>query len=68
VLSETAEDTAIAYLGDDITDEDAFRAVKVRGLGILVRTEFRETAADVWLRPPEELASFLQLWRVKGER
>ncbi|MDB5864765.1 MAG: trehalose-phosphatase [Betaproteobacteria bacterium] len=68
VLSETADDTAIAYLGDDITDEDAFRAVKVRGLGILVRGEFRETAADVWLRPPDELASFLQLWRVKGER
>jgi trehalose-phosphatase len=66
VLSETAEDSAIAYLGDDITDEDAFRAVKARGLGVLVRPEFRETAADVWLRPPDELASFLQLWQVKG--
>jgi trehalose-phosphatase len=66
VLSETAEDSAIAYLGDDITDEDAFTAVKARGLGVLVRPEFRPTAADVWLRPPGELASFLQLWRVKG--
>jgi trehalose 6-phosphate phosphatase len=66
VLSETAEDSAIAYLGDDITDEDAFSAVKARGLGVLVRLKFRPTAADVWLRPPEELASFLQLWRVKG--
>jgi trehalose 6-phosphate phosphatase len=66
ILSETAEDTAVAYLGDDLTDEDAFRAIKARGLGILVRSEFRETAADVWLRPPEELASFLQSWTVKG--
>jgi trehalose-phosphatase len=66
VLSETAEDTAVAYLGDDLTDEDAFRAIKARGLGILVRPEFRETAADVWLKPPEELASFLQSWKVRG--
>jgi trehalose-phosphatase len=66
VLSETPEDSAIAYLGDDITDEDAFRAVKPRGLAVLVRPEARETAADVWLRPPQELASFLQLWEVKG--
>jgi trehalose-phosphatase len=65
VLSETAEDSAVAYLGDDITDEDAFRAIKARGLGVLVRPEFRETAADVWLRPPGELVSFMQHWRVK---
>ena len=66
VLSETGQDSAIAYLGDDVTDEDAVRAVKARGLGVLVRPEFRPTDADVWLRPPEELASFLQSWAVKG--
>ena len=64
VLSETDEAAAIAYLGDDITDEDAFRAVKPRGLGVLVRPEFRETNADVWIRPPHELVAFLQHWRV----
>jgi trehalose-phosphatase len=64
VLSETGEDSAIAYLGDDMTDEDAFRAIKPRGLAVLVRPELRQTAADVWLRPPAELASFLQLWAV----
>lgn len=65
VLSETAQDDAIAYLGDDITDEDAFRAVKPRGLGVLVRPAFRETEADVWLKPPEELVEFMRHWAVK---
>jgi trehalose 6-phosphate phosphatase len=67
VLSETPETSAIAYLGDDTTDEDAFRAVKQRGIGVLVRPEFRDTQADVWLRPPEELLSFLACWRVERE-
>jgi trehalose-phosphatase len=65
VLSETMDGSAVAYLGDDITDEDAFRAVKPRGLGGLVRPEFRNTEADVWLQPPHELVAFLRHWRVK---
>ena len=65
VLSETAQDSAVAYLGDDITDEDAFRAVKTRGVGVLVRAEFRETGADVWIRPPHELVEFMRHWVVK---
>jgi trehalose-phosphatase len=64
ILSETAENTAIAYLGDDVTDEDAFRAVKTRGIGVLVRPEFRETLADVWIRPPHELIEFMERWAV----
>lgn len=63
VLSETAADAAIAYLGDDLTDEDAFAAVKPRGVAILVRPELRETGADVWLQPPRELIAFLSRWR-----
>ena len=66
VLSQTAEDTAIAYLGDDVTDEDAFRAVKTRGIGVLVRPQFRETAADVWLQPPHELVEFMRRWVVRN--
>lgn len=63
VLAEVPGDAAVAYLGDDITDEDAFHAVKPRGLAVLVRPEFRETAADAWIRPPRELIAFLQRWR-----
>ena len=66
VLSETAESSAVAYLGDDLTDEDAFRAVKTRGLGVLVRPEFRETEADLWIRPPEELVAFMRHWSAGG--
>jgi trehalose 6-phosphate phosphatase len=52
-----------AYLGDDITDESAFTAMKGRGLSVLVRREWRKTHADVWLKPPEELRRFLGMWR-----
>jgi trehalose 6-phosphate phosphatase len=51
-----------AYLGDDITDEVAFRAIKGHGLGILVRRERRESEADAWLRPPDELREFFARW------
>jgi len=64
VLSETGPDSAIAYLGDDVTDEDAFAMMKLRGIGVLVRLEYRETGADVWLRPPGDLLAFLRHWRV----
>lgn len=62
VLSETARDSIIAYLGDDVTDEDAFQAVKGRGLAVLVRPTCRATAADVWIRPPLELLGFIRRW------
>lgn len=63
ILTETKEkETAAVYLGDDFTDEDAFKALKGRGLSVLVRKEFRQTAADIWLQPPKELLKFLQRW------
>jgi trehalose 6-phosphate phosphatase len=62
VLINADPSAAIAFLGDDLTDEDAFRVLNKRGLSILVRSEYRATAADVWLRPPHELIEFLNLW------
>jgi len=62
ILDDTAADSAIAYLGDDLTDEDAFRVLSGRALTVLVRNEPRPTAAAFWLRPPEELIAFLQSW------
>jgi trehalose 6-phosphate phosphatase len=52
----------VAFLGDDLTDEAAFRALKGRGLGVLVRRQRRPTAADVWLKPPGQLKEFLKQW------
>lgn len=62
ILSEMVTETAAAYLGDDATDEDAFNAIRGRGIGVLVRPQFRPTAADFWLQPPEELLEFLKQW------
>jgi trehalose-phosphatase len=63
VLSESGAECVAAYLGDDVTDEDAFRAIKGRGLAVLVRAEPRDSLADIRLRPPRELIAFLQHWR-----
>jgi trehalose-phosphatase len=62
ILAEVGPGVPVAYLGDDLSDEAAFRAVKGRGLGVLVRRQWRETAADIWLRPPAELKIFLEQW------
>lgn len=62
IVAESPPGTVSAYLGDDLTDEDAFRALPASGLGILVRPEPRPTAAGAWIRPPEELLAFLDRW------
>ena len=62
ILAGLSDDTPVACLGNDITDEEAFRALHNRGLTGLVRREFRETSAEVWLRPPEVLLQFLGAW------
>ena len=62
IIEESGAGAGIAYLGDDMTDEDSFRALNGRGLSILVRPEYRETSAQVWLRPPVELIEFLEQW------
>jgi trehalose 6-phosphate phosphatase len=54
------------YLGDDVTDEDAFRALKGIGIGIFVgrasdpEVGERTTAADYVLNTPEEVGRFLE--------
>src|SRR2546429_4317032 len=59
------DDVVPVYLGDDITDEDAFRALAGRGIGIFVgsaddpETAGRSTAADYVLNTIGEVEEFL---------
>ncbi|MGH3853363.1 MAG: trehalose-phosphatase [Pseudonocardiaceae bacterium] len=65
MLDLDADDVAALYLGDDITDEDAFRALAGRGIGIIVghpddpEVANRATAADFALESPAQVERFL---------
>jgi trehalose-phosphatase len=49
------------YVGDDVTDEDAFRELRGRGVGVIVLGEDeRSTAADYSLRDTDEVRTFLE--------
>ncbi len=57
-----AEDHVPIYVGDDLTDEDGFRAVVARGgIAVVVRGEddARDTLADAALDAPAETGRFL---------
>jgi trehalose-phosphatase len=62
LLSEITPGTPVAYVGDDVTDEDAFRALNDCGLTILMSAKPRFTAAQMLLKPPHELIAFLNAW------
>lgn len=55
------EDTMPVYLGDDVTDEDAFFQLRERGVGVFVSEEERESAADFILNGVEEVGTFLDM-------
>jgi trehalose-phosphatase len=48
------------YFGDDVTDEDAFRALEGRGLGIRIGSPEEPTAAGHVLHDVDELEVFLR--------
>jgi len=62
ILRDLGQEAAIAYLGDDLTDEDAFGALTRRGLNVLVKERSRPSLADAWIKPPEDLLKFLRAW------
>jgi trehalose-phosphatase len=49
------------FIGDDVTDEDAFRALRDSGIGVLVSTEPHATAARYWIRDVEEVRLLLEV-------
>jgi trehalose 6-phosphate phosphatase len=63
-LNVDQPDVVPFYFGDDVTDEDAFQALKGRGIGVYVGhpddvEACRGTVADYALRTPDEVGSFL---------
>jgi trehalose 6-phosphate phosphatase len=48
------------YIGDDLTDENAFRALRQYGIGIVVSDQPRPTAARYALKNPAEVECFLR--------
>jgi trehalose 6-phosphate phosphatase len=60
---EESDASCAAYVGDDFTDEDAFRAMnELGGLTVLMRPEYRQTAAAAWFHTPAQLFVFLAQW------
>jgi trehalose 6-phosphate phosphatase len=49
------------YVGDDVTDEDAFAALKDRGIGVLVSDVPRPSLADYSLHDVGEVGQFLRM-------
>lgn len=58
-LSLTKEDAIPVFIGDDITDEDAFVSIHGEGIGILVGSHGEQTAAIFSLKDTEEVQQFL---------
>jgi len=58
-LDLEGQDVLPIYVGDDLTDEDAFRALVGRGVGVAVLDAPRATAAGYALRDPSEVRTFL---------
>ncbi|XP_020580893.1 probable trehalose-phosphate phosphatase 6 isoform X1 [Phalaenopsis equestris] len=56
------KDVFPVYIGDDLTDEDAFKVLRNRGqgFGILVSKIPKETSASYSLQEPSEVMEFLQ--------
>lgn len=59
-LDLDSDEVCPIYIGDDTTDEDAFRGLERRGIGILVSGHSQPTAATYSLKDPAEVERFLR--------
>ena len=60
-LKMNSKDTVPVYLGDDVTDEDGFKAIYKKGIGILVGSHGKPTAAQFRLESVDKVKDFLRM-------
>lgn len=59
-MTESGVDLAPIFVGDDVTDEDAFRAVSERGVGVVVCVEEKPTRASFRLDDTHQVETFVR--------
>lgn len=59
-LGLDSPDVCPIYVGDDVTDEDAFRALQGRGIGVVVEGADERTFADLGLPDVASVGTFLR--------
>lgn len=57
----SATDVLTLYLGDDETDEDAFRALSSSGIGIVVGSDRQHSAAQYYVESVDDVERFLSV-------
>ncbi|MFW5693200.1 MAG: trehalose-phosphatase, partial [Thermoguttaceae bacterium] len=68
VLGLDSPDVVPMYLGDDVTDEDAFAVLEDRGIGVVVGDDTLPSHADYWLADTDQVRRFLAAWIQTLER
>jgi trehalose-phosphatase len=68
LLRRTPDGTLAVVVGDDVTDEDGFRAARGRGFGILVARRRRPTGAAARVADHEAVVRLLERWPREGGR
>ncbi|WP_254530999.1 trehalose-phosphatase [Natrinema gelatinilyticum] len=67
IAADESPQTAVVYVGDDVTDESAFRAVEPDGIGIRVGGD-EPSSASCRVESPAEVASVLSWFASTGAK
>ncbi len=67
-IHENPRDVCAVYVGDDVTDEDAFKVLKQHGIGFVVHNGQRNTWARYGVRSCAEVGQLLEQLRSIVER
>ncbi|MBU1091242.1 MAG: trehalose-phosphatase, partial [Candidatus Omnitrophica bacterium] len=54
------DESSVIYIGDDVTDENAFLVLRTRGIGILVSEKPKASAADFWVSSVDQVRRFFE--------